>query len=176
MANTTNKLTAEKVLDKMFDYERTDNGHKCLAAILKSDIRFKKEDKAVKPEDSVGFKAVCADIREYADGKGVKAYYSSAIVQFEMDKNGEFVRDKFGDRVRHTVGGWLFEMKKDVPYNHKTLESLVVKFSQMVADGINDGDYVVEAPKPKKATRAQLEEELDALKKQLAALMAANQK
>jgi len=92
-------------------------------------------------------------------------------VEFEM-KDGDFVRDKFGDRVRHTLGGWLFEPKKDTPYKQSVLEGLVVKFSQMVADGINDGTYVTEEPKPKKATRAQLEEELDALKKQLAALMA----
>lgn len=170
MANNKN-LKASDVLEKMFAYERTDNGHKCVAAILKSGIRFKREDKSVKPEDSKGFKAVCADIREYADSKGVKAYYSSAIVEFEM-KDGDFVRDKFGDRVRHTLGGWLFEPKKDTPYKQSVLEGLVVKFSQMVADGINDGTYVTEEPKPKKATRAQLEEELDALKKQLAALMA----
>lgn len=169
---TTNKnLTASAVLDKMFDYERTDNGHKCVAAILKSGIRFKKEDKSVKPEDSVGFKAVCADIREYADGKGVKAYYSSAITQFEM-KDGEFVRDKYGDRVRHNVGGWLFEMKKDVAYDHAVLEGLVVKFAQMVADGVNNGDYVVEEPKPKKATRAELEDKIALLEKRLAELTA----
>lgn len=170
---TTNKnLTASAVLDKMFNYTRTDNEHKCVAAILKSNIRFKKEDKAVKPEDSVGFKAVCADIREYADGKGVKAYYSSAIVQFEVDKDGEFIRDKYGDRVRHSVGGWLFEPKKDTPYKQDVLEGLVVKFAQMVADGINNGDYVVEEPKPKKATRAQLEDKIALLEKRLAELTA----
>ena len=168
MTNNKN-LKAADVLDRMFNYIRTDNEHKTVAAVLKSNIRFKKEDKSVKAEDSVGFKAVCADIREYADSKGVKAYYSSAIIQFEM-KDGEYVRDKFGDRIRHSVGGWLFEPKKDVPYKQDILESLVVKFAQMVADGINDGTYVVEAPKPKQPTKKALMDEIEALKKQLAAL------
>lgn len=174
----SNKVNANvkanlEVVKAMFDYVRTDNGHKCVAVVLGDKIRFKKEDKSIKAEDSVGFKAVCADIREYADGFDIKAYYTSAIITYERDKNGEFVRDEYGDRVRHSQGGWLFEMKKDIPYNHTALEKMAVKFAEMVTKGIANGDYVVEEKKPKSPTKAQLEDKIAALERQIAALTAA---
>lgn len=191
MTNTNNSAktnieTVAKFIDKVSEYVRSDNGHKALAMVLS--VRFKKEDKSIKTEDSHGFKAYANAVREASKEIGVKAYYTSFIAQYKYDEKGEYVRDEFGDRVKTNVGGWLFEVAGGGTYDKALLLKAVDKAKAILRDGVADGTYVLAEKKEKKAsvkrvTKSELEaqnnllkEQMAAMQKQMAELMAAMQK
>lgn len=180
----TNTLTA--MVEKVYEYTRSDNGHKALAMILA--VRFKKEDKSVKVEDSKGFKAYAEAVRNASKNIGVKAYYSSFIAEYKYDENGNYVRDEFGDRVKTNRGGWLFEVAGGGEFNKDLLLKAVNEAKVILRDGVANGTYILAEKKEKKAsvkrvTKSELEaqnnllkEQMAQMQKQMAELMAAMQK
>jgi hypothetical protein len=174
MANTTT-INVSELVSNVFGYTRTDNGHQTVAVTLGR--RFVKEDKAIKTEDSKGFKAFADAVRKIGKDEGVKVYYTSFIKIYEKDVDGNWVRDEFGDRVSKNVGGFLFEMAgKDPVWDEETIMSVVDAFKVELEDGVNEGRYVLAeekkaTPKAKRVTKTELEAENNLLKKQMAEMM-----
>ena len=75
-------------VERIFQYQRDDNHVKCIAVILKKQMRF---------VDSDDFSHFCKMIRNDAKKLGVKVYYTTSILEYEKDLNAfdGFARDKF---------------------------------------------------------------------------------
>ena len=165
--NTNTANTIENIISEKKFYLRSDNNHQCVS--VKLSVMFLKEGKDVKVENSVGFKRVATDIKGKAKDLGVKAYFSTNV--FKTDDNGEYMRDKFGDRIKESA--WLFETGDN--FDLPAIENALTVFENMVKSGLESGKYKLEPPKEKKEkgkTKAELQEENEALKKRIAELEA----
>jgi len=165
--NANANTNIENIIAERKLYLRSDNNHKCVS--VKLSVMFLKEGKDVKVENSVGFKRVATDIKGKAKDLGVKAYFSTNV--FKTDDSGQYVRDNFGDRVKESA--WLFETGEN--FDLPAIENALTVFENMVKSGLESGAYKLEPPKEKKEkgkTKAELQEENEALKKRIAELEA----
>ena len=166
---------ADVVKEIIPEYVHTKTHNHSRVVILK--IRFIKEAKGTKPEDSVGFAKFSNHIKAVIKNThGVKCFYSPWVVQYKRDGSGNFVRDEYGDRVKKTVGGWLLETAQDGSFNEALAEEAKKTFVTELLKGLNNNEYKLEPPKapkttdgkPKKPSKNDLELEIIRLKKALA--------
>ena len=172
---TNNNYKAEDVVREIIsEYVHTKTHNHSRVLILK--VRFVKEPKGTKPENSVGFAKFSDAVKKACKTIGVKAYYSAFVTRFKKDGSGNYVRDEYGDRVKKTEGGWLLETAQDGTFNPALADEAQGLFLKELLKGLNDGSLKLEPPKTKKTstgeakkpTKSDLELEIIRLKKALA--------
>ena len=168
--NNANVINSAKVIEKVFEYTRTDNNKKSLAMILS--VRFKKENKGTKPEESHGFAKYTDMVRKAAKEIGVKAYYTGYIAEYKYDEDGNFVRDEYGDRIKTNRGGWLFEVAGNNPFDKDLCQRAVEFAKEILVKGINAGDFVLAEKKEKAASKKVTKSDLEAQNALLASKLA----
>ncbi len=177
MENTVvnHNYKAEDVTKEIIpEYVHTKTGNHSRGIILK--IRFVKEEKGTKPENSVGFARFTDALKKACKVIGVKAYYSAFITRYKKDGSGNFIRDEYGDRVKTTEGGFLLETAQDGSFDPALADEAQRLFYKELLKGLNDGTLKLAPPKTKKTatgevkkpTKSDLELEIIRLKKALA--------
>ena len=165
------------IIERVFPYQRNDNKFHCIAVIINR--RFIKEDKKVRPEESKGFKHVCAMIRCEAAKIGVKAYYTSSIYQKIDDCDTKMIVSEEYEKStssngENKIGGWLFETGK-LFHKDRVLQAVDL-FRELLSNGISDGTIILERQKKSKTSNHKpasmnLEDEIEQLKALLALKM-----
>lgn len=128
-------------VERIFQYQRDDNHVKCIAVILKKQMRF---------VDSDDFSHFCKMIRNEAKKLGVKVYYTTSILEYEKDLNAfdGFARDKFGNRIARRVSGWLFETGKSEFNKQRILKAFDI-FKGILRDEVSKGAIIFDNEKSK---------------------------